>query len=114
MARDIVELKNNNGTVVFPKTAIDAIYMEDGRTLKEYLEDFLNELKSDIIPATTDIRKIGTTEKRVKEVVTKKLVVEEISAANATVNATGGSLSIASITATGNITGATVYGAVFN
>lgn len=107
MAKDIVELKNNTGTIVYPKTTGEAVYLVDGDTLQTFLDALHNALKYNIIPAEDGVITIGKSGKQIKELHIRKIVVSD------SIDATGKSITAGSVTA--DIISATaVYGAVFN
>lgn len=125
MAKDIVELKNNNGTIVYPKTTGEAVYLVDGDTLQTFLNALHNALKYNIIPAEDGVITIGKSGKQIKELHVAKVIVSD------SIDAAGKSLQVGNITAssisassgiTGTLTGGVnadgentkVYGAVFN
>lgn len=112
--KDIIELENETGTTIYPKTTGEAVYLATGETLQAFLDALHNALKYDIIPATGGAISIGTSEKKVKEIHVIKLVVSgNIEAAGQTLNI--GTVKAAGITATGDIEAeGAVRGAVFN
>lgn len=117
--KDIIELENETGTTIYPKTTGEAVYIRpnENSDVVEALQTFLTKLhealRYDIIPANDEAISIGTSEKKLKEIHVLKIVVSgNIEAAGQTLNI--GTVKAAGITATGEISGSAVKGAVFN
>lgn len=84
--KDIVELKNSSGFIVFPKTTGEAVYLADGRDVEAFLKALHEALEFNIVPKTSETVSLGTSEKKFKELRVKKIYVVEL-------DASGGSLS---------------------
>ncbi len=115
--KDIVELKNSTGFIVFPKTTGEAVYLADGRDVEAFLKALHEALEFNIVPKTSETVSLGTSEKKFKELRVKKIYVVELEATGGSINV--GTLNATTVVATnlnGNVnsSGTTnkVYGAV--
>lgn len=109
--RDIVELKNNTGTIVYPKTTGEAVYLSTAEDLQTFLDNLHKALAYNIIPAVDSGVSLGKSGKQIKEIYVAKIVIgDSIDATDKTI--TAGTITATSIAAE-TITGK-VYGAVFN
>jgi len=115
--KDIVELKNSTGFIVFPKTTGEAVYLADGRDVEAFLKALHEALEFNIVPKANETVSLGTSEKKFKELRVKKIYVVELEATGGSINV--GTLNATTVVATnlnGNVnsSGTTnkVYGAV--
>ena len=81
--KDIVEIKNQNGTTIYPKTTGEAITVKkDTSGNTEILDTFLNNLHSalefDIIPQVDGTYSLGSSTKAFKEAYIDKLNAEKL------------------------------------
>lgn len=123
--RDIVELKNSIGVIVFPKTTGEAVFLTSGDDLQTFLNNLHNALTYDITPKETNQKSLGTSTKRFKQIYVGTVNADKVYA-NVQGNVTGDTSGThtgnvngnTSGTHTGNVnsagTGYRVYGAVFN
>lgn len=91
--KDIVELKNSTGFIVFPKTTGEAVYLADGRDVETFLKALHEALEFNIVPKTSETVSLGTSEKKFKELRVKKIYVVEL-------DASGGSINVGTLNAT--------------
>ncbi len=108
--KDIVELKNNNETIVYPKTTGEAVFLSTGEDLQTFLDNLHKALTYNIIPKEDKGVSIGKDGKTIKEIYVAKIVIgESISAAGKTIEV--GTLTATNISATnisGSLTGSVV------
>jgi len=111
--KDIVELKNNNETIVYPKTTGEAVFLSTGEDLQTFLDNLHKALAYNIIPKDDKGVSIGKEGKTIKEIYVAKIIVgESISATDKTLEI--GTVTARTVTATnisGTLTG-TVIGNV--
>lgn len=73
--KDIVELKNDSGIIIYPKTTGEAVYLLTGESLQAFLDNLHNALKYNIIPETDQGVSIGSSAKQVKAIYVAKVIV---------------------------------------
>lgn len=108
--KDIVELKNNNETIVYPKTTGEAVFLSTGEDLQTFLDNLHKALVYNIIPKDDKGVSIGKDGKTIKEIYVAKIVIgDSISAAGKTIEV--GTLTATNVSATkitGDLTGSVV------
>lgn len=87
--RDIVEVKNSTGIIVFPKTTGEAVYLADGRDLEAFLKALHEALEFNIVPKTSESVSLGTNDKKFKELRVKKIYVVELDASGGSISNVG-------------------------
>ncbi len=108
--KDIVELKNNNGTIVYPKTTGEAVYVSTAEDLQTFLDNLHKALVYNIIPKEDKGVSLGKSGKTIKEIYVAKIIVGD------SISAAGKTLSIGTVTAnavtattiTGSLTGSVI------
>ena len=128
-SKDIVVLKNNNQTIVYPKTTAEAVFVATGEDLQTFLNNLHNALNYNIVPETTETISLGNSSHKFVNIYVVNVYASNIEASSvkaSTIQATtyfsgklNGSLA-GNVTGdlTGNVnskgTGKEVWGAVFN
>ena len=128
-SKDIVVLKNNNETVIYPKTTAEAVFVATGEDLQTFLNNLHNALNYNIVPETTETISLGNSSHKFVNIYVVNVYASNIEASSvkaSTIQATtyfsgklNGSLA-GNVTGdlTGNVnskgTGKEVWGAVFN
>ena len=128
-SKDIVVLKNNNETIVYPKTTAEAVFVATGEDLQIFLNNLHNALNYNIVPETTETISLGNSSHKFVNIYVVNVYASNIEASSvkaSTIQATtyfsgklNGSLA-GNVTGdlTGNVnskgTGKEVWGAVFN
>ena len=106
--KDIVELKNDSGIIIYPKTTGEAVYLLTGESLQAFLDNLHNALKYNIIPEADQGVSIGSSAKQVKAIYVAKVIVgDTIEASTVKANQIHGNVNSSG-------TDNTVWGAVFN
>lgn len=116
-SKDIVVLKNNNETIVYPKTTAEAVFVATGEDLQTFLNNLHNALNYNVVPETTENISLGNSTHKFVNIYVVNVYTSNVEASSvkaSTIQATNyfsGNLN-------GNVnskgTGNTVWGAVFN
>lgn len=75
--KDIVEIKNDSGIIIYPVTTGEAVYVSTGETLQEFLNGLRTALKYNIIPETDQTVSFGNSSKQIKAIYVAKIIVSD-------------------------------------